>query len=93
MHRNSKDMVYTLRIYLDRENDLGNVLGANAMMGHDILFDMDEAQIGFSESEGDYSRLVSESGSSILSSLTAAAEVVGRSCLQQTKTNKKSAQA
>ena len=68
MQRNSKDGTYTSRIYLDRENDLGNVLGANAMMGHDILFDMDEARIGFSESDCDYARLVAESGSSSSSS-------------------------
>ncbi|KAL7533841.1 hypothetical protein ACHAXR_007248 [Thalassiosira sp. AJA248-18] len=64
MQRNSKDGTYTSRIYLDRANDLGNVLGANAMMGHDILFDMDTARIGFSESECDYARLIAESGSS-----------------------------
>lgn len=32
------------------------------MMGHNILFDMDAARIGFAESECDYARLVAESG-------------------------------
>lgn len=59
MQRNSKEETYTSRVYLDRANELGNVLGANAMMGHDILFDMDEARIGFSESECDYAKLIS----------------------------------
>ena len=63
MQRNSKDGTYTSRIYLDRDDGLGNVLGANTMMGHDILFDLDGARIGFSESECDYAKLVSESGS------------------------------
>jgi len=64
MQRNAKDKTYTPRIYLDRDNALGNVLGANVMMGHDILFDMEEARIGFSESECDYARVVAESSSS-----------------------------
>ena len=63
MQRNSKDGTYTSRIYLDRDDGLGNVLGANTMMGHDILFDLDGARIGFSESECDYAKLVAESGS------------------------------
>ena len=42
MQRNAKDNTYTSRIYLDRDDALGNVLGANTMMGHDILFDLDE---------------------------------------------------
>ena len=62
MQRNAKDNTYTSRIYLDRDDALGNVLGANTMMGHDILFDLDEERIGFAESECDYARLVTESG-------------------------------
>lgn len=62
MQRNAKDNTYTSRIYLDREDALGNVLGANSMMGHDILFDLDNNRIGFSESECDYARLVAQSG-------------------------------
>lgn len=62
MQHNARDGTYTSRIYLDRDNAMGSVLGANAMMGHNILFDMDAARIGFAESECDYARLVAESG-------------------------------
>lgn len=44
MQRNARDGTYTSRVYLDRANELGNVLGANAMMGHDVLFDVDESR-------------------------------------------------
>ncbi|EJK44337.1 hypothetical protein THAOC_37132, partial [Thalassiosira oceanica] len=50
--------VYTPRIYLDRDDGLGNVLGANFMTGHDVLFDMDRSRIGFAESGCDYAGLV-----------------------------------
>ena len=63
MQHSASSNTYTSRIYLDREDDMGSVLGSNAMMGHDILFDMDAARIGFAESECDYARLVAESGS------------------------------
>lgn len=54
------DGTYTARIYLDRENAAGSILGANAMMGHNILFDVDSGRIGLAESECDYARLVAE---------------------------------
>jgi len=50
--------VYTPRIYLDRDDGLGNVLGANFMTGHDVLFDMDRSRIGFAESGCNYAGLV-----------------------------------
>ena len=53
--------VYTPRIYLDRDDSLGNVLGANFMTGHDVLFDMDRSRIGFAESGCDYAALVAGS--------------------------------
>lgn len=59
--QNNNDGTYTPRIYLDRENALGNVLGANAMMGHDVMFDLEVGRIGFSESDCDYTRLISGS--------------------------------
>ncbi|KAL9180241.1 hypothetical protein ACHAXT_008211, partial [Thalassiosira profunda] len=62
MQRNARDGTYASRIYLDRDDALGNVLGANAMMGHDITFDLDGARIGFSESDCDYAALVSSEG-------------------------------
>merc|ERR1719253_565828 len=58
MQHNAKDGTYTSRIYLDRDDDQGNILGANAMMGHDILFDVDAGRIGIAESECDYAGLV-----------------------------------
>ena len=58
-----KGTVYTPRIYLDRDDALGNVLGANFMTGHDILFDMDRSRIGFAESGCDYAGLVAGSSS------------------------------
>jgi hypothetical protein len=49
---------YTSRIFLDRSERMGNLLGANVMMGHDVTFDMEDARIGFSESDCSYSRFV-----------------------------------
>jgi len=66
MQRNAQLNTYTSRIYLDRDDALGNVLGANSMMGHDILFDLDNSRIGFAESECDYARLVAESAKGTL---------------------------
>ena len=63
MQHNEKDDTYSPRIYLDRDDSLGNVLGANAMMGHDMLFDVDAARIGFAESNCDYTGLVGYDGS------------------------------
>ncbi|KAL7497007.1 hypothetical protein ACHAWT_005128 [Skeletonema menzelii] len=63
MQHNERDDTYSPRIYLDRDDSLGNVLGANAMMGHDMLFDMDAARIGFAESNCDYTGLVGYDGS------------------------------
>ncbi len=63
MLHNERDDTFSPRIYLDRDDSLGNVLGANAMMGHDMLFDMDAARIGFAESNCDYTRLVGYDGS------------------------------
>ncbi|KAL7446619.1 hypothetical protein ACHAXM_011641 [Skeletonema potamos] len=63
MEYNERDDTYSPRIYLDRDDSLGNVLGGNAMMGHDILFDMEAARIGFAESNCNYVGLVGELGS------------------------------
>jgi hypothetical protein len=60
--QNNKDGTFTPRIYLDRDNALGNVLGANAMMGHDVMFDLEVGRIGFSESDCDYARLIAGGG-------------------------------
>ena len=51
---------YTQRVY-DNEAG-GTVLGANTIMGHDVLFDLDNSVIGWSESSCDYHSLVTENG-------------------------------
>jgi len=52
---------YVARFYTEESS--GSVLGANAMMGHDIYFDTARGRVGFAESDCDYMRLVSEVGS------------------------------
>ena len=37
-------------------------MGANAMMGHDVLFDAEKDRIGWAESTCDYNELITESG-------------------------------
>mmetsp|Transcript_18960 Transcript_18960/g.31428 ORF Transcript_18960/g.31428 Transcript_18960/m.31428 type:complete len:725 (-) Transcript_18960:130-2304(-) len=49
---------YTCRIYFDYAHKAD--LGANFMMGHDIMFDVENDRIGFAESECDYKGLVEE---------------------------------
>lgn len=58
MEYDPKTNSYTCRIYFDggRWSDLG----ANFLMGHDVMFDMVETRIGFAESECDYEGLVAE---------------------------------
>lgn len=51
---------YTSRFY-DTEGS-GSVLGANAMMGHDVMFDADNLRIGWAESQCDYNKLVTQAG-------------------------------
>ncbi|KAL3766212.1 hypothetical protein ACHAW5_002558 [Stephanodiscus triporus] len=53
------DGTYVPRILLDGD---GIVLGANAMMGHDVMFDMEEARVGISESDCVYARLANGHG-------------------------------
>lgn len=48
--------VYTPRIYFSESS--GGVLGANAMMNHDVLFDWENNRIGLAESTCDYDVLV-----------------------------------
>ena len=43
---------YTSRLYFSEGS--GGVLGANAMMGHDILFDWENQRVGFAESSCEY---------------------------------------
>jgi hypothetical protein len=51
---------FTPRFYDDE--DRGSVVGANAMMGHDVMFDADHRNIGWAESDCDYKRLVTDNG-------------------------------
>ena len=51
---------YTARFYDDESG--GSVIGANAMMGHNVFFDVENKRIGWAESTCDYSELLSESG-------------------------------
>jgi hypothetical protein len=48
--------------YIARFYDLGydSVLGANAIMGHDVYFDIDNSRIGWAESSCDYTALVKQ---------------------------------
>ena len=59
------DGTYVPRIFLDRD---GIVLGVNSMMGHDAMFDMEEARVGISESDCVYVRLAHGHGGGAASS-------------------------
>lgn len=52
---------YTPRFYVTRSGKSGT-LGANTMMGHDVLFDADNNRIGWAESSCDYNGLLNENG-------------------------------
>ncbi len=56
-----KSKKYTSRLYF--EESIGGVLGANFMMGHDILFDIKNQRLGFAESDCDYSHVAKEDSS------------------------------
>lgn len=56
---------YVARFYTDENS--GSVLGANAMMGHDIYFDTTHQRIGFAESDCDYNSLVLKEGGKSIS--------------------------
>jgi len=49
------DETYTSRLYFSES--AGGVLGANAMMGHDVLFDIENGRLGFAESSCEYQDL------------------------------------
>jgi len=60
MEYNPSEKTYTSRFYPTERS--GSVLGANAMMGHDILFDVDTNRIGWAESACDYTSTVQSNG-------------------------------
>ncbi|CAJ1959392.1 unnamed protein product [Cylindrotheca closterium] len=61
MEYDDEDETYTPRIFLDKSGETFT-LGANAMMGHDVLFDAENDRIGWAESSCNYTGLVVESG-------------------------------
>jgi hypothetical protein len=61
------DETYTPRIYFTESK--GSVIGANAMQGHNILFDSQNSRIGFAESTCVYQDEESSSSSSVSSNL------------------------
>ena len=58
MEFDSDEEVYIARFYL--EEGSGGVLGANAMMGHDVLFDVHAGRLGWAESSCDYTELMTK---------------------------------
>lgn len=60
---------YVPNINFDEDRG-GNVLGASAMMGHDILFDIEQNTVGWAESECDYTELLSQNGYSVTATTT-----------------------
>eukprot|EP00577_Skeletonema_sp_RCC1716_P009770 CAMPEP_0113378104 /NCGR_PEP_ID=MMETSP0013_2-20120614/3515_1 /TAXON_ID=2843 ORGANISM="Skeletonema costatum, Strain 1716" /NCGR_SAMPLE_ID=MMETSP0013_2 /ASSEMBLY_ACC=CAM_ASM_000158 /LENGTH=666 /DNA_ID=CAMNT_0000260291 /DNA_START=10 /DNA_END=2010 /DNA_ORIENTATION=+ /assembly_acc=CAM_ASM_000158 len=55
--------VHVARFYT--EEGSGSVIGANAMMGHDVYFDIPRGRVGFAESDCDYATLLETEGTSI----------------------------
>jgi hypothetical protein len=51
--------IYRAEFYVD-ERGYTATIGANTMMGHDILFDVEEGSLGFAESHCDYEKLEEE---------------------------------
>jgi hypothetical protein len=51
---------YIARFYVNEKS--GSVLGGNAIMGHDVLFDIDNDRIGWAESSCDYTSLITSNG-------------------------------
>jgi hypothetical protein len=60
MEYDEESDTYTSRFYPTEGR--GSVLGANAIMGHDVFFDIDNQRIGWAESSCDYTKLVHDSG-------------------------------
>jgi len=60
MEYNPDTKKYTSRFYPDEHG--GSVLGANAMMGHDVFFDVDTKRIGWAESSCDYTHTIENEG-------------------------------
>jgi Eukaryotic aspartyl protease len=61
MEFDDDDETWTARFYVD-ESGSGGVLGANMMMGHDLLFDIENNRIGWAEADCDYTALIQQYG-------------------------------
>jgi hypothetical protein len=59
MEFDDDDATWTPRFYVD-ESGSGGVLGANMMMGHDVLFDVQNNRIGWAEADCDYTALMQQ---------------------------------
>ena len=61
MEWDRKTDTYTARFY-DNELHGGTVIGANTMMGHDVVFDAENGRIGWARSECNYTKLLHDTG-------------------------------
>jgi hypothetical protein len=52
--------MYVSRFYMTERG--GSVVGANAMMGHDVFFDTDNNRIGWAESSCDFTKILAKNG-------------------------------
>jgi Eukaryotic aspartyl protease len=59
MEFDDDEETWTARFYVD-ESGSGGVLGANLMMGHDLLFDVENNRIGWAEADCDYTALTQQ---------------------------------
>ncbi|GAX25035.1 hypothetical protein FisN_2Lh320 [Fistulifera solaris] len=53
---------YYARFNMEEPPQSGSLLGANAIMGHDVLFDTKNHRVGWAESHCDYTHLVEKEG-------------------------------
>lgn len=81
MEYDRKSKKYIARFYVDEGS--GSVIGANAMMGHNVLFDIDNARVGWAESPCDYTKVLHQAGYDIT------AEKPENWTPEDTETNKK----
>ncbi len=58
----SEDEGWMARFFMQEHPSGTSILGANAMMGHDILFDAVNHRIGWAESHCDYTHMIEEAG-------------------------------
>jgi hypothetical protein len=54
----ANDLYLASIVIMDAQQHQGNVLGANAIMGHDVLFNVEHGLMGWAESHCDYAQLL-----------------------------------